>query len=105
MTASETIQSQDYAQAVAAIIAVMPPERAEQVYEFARFLQARKAAPSPIGEEIDDWRNDSEDQMQAEDAIWDAAYARHKDNFPALRETARAVSEAGATEYDRMLVG
>jgi hypothetical protein len=102
MATQQMQRSQEYAQAVAAIMAAMPPERAEQVYDFARFLQARKARPAPIAEDADEWLNDSEEQMQAEDAVWEATYARHKDKFVTLREAARAEIEAGATEemYD-----
>lgn len=81
MATRQMQRSQEYAQAVAAIIAGMPPERAEQVYDLALFLQTRKAAPSSI----------------AEDAVWEATYARHKDKFLTLRAAARAEIEAGAT--------
>ena len=40
----------------------------------------------------------TEEQMQAEDALWDAAYARHRDEFAALAEAAQAEIEAGATQ-------
>jgi len=97
MATQEMQRSQEYAQAVAAIMTAMPPERAEQVYDFARFMQARKAAPSPISEDTDDWLNDSEEQMQAEDAEWEAVYNRHEDRFLMLRGTARAEIDAGAS--------
>lgn len=98
MTTQEIFQSQKYAQAVAAIMAAMPPDRAEQVYDFARFLQARQPAPSPITEDIDEWLYDSEEQMQAEDAVWKAFYSRHQDRLLTLREAARAEIDSGATE-------
>jgi hypothetical protein len=80
----------------------LPREYSVLNYDFARFLQARKARPAPIAEDADEWLNDSEEQMQAEDAVWEATYARHKDKFVTLREAARAEIEAGATEemYD-----
>jgi len=53
--------------------------------------------PSPIGEGPDDWLNDSEEQMQAEDAAWEEVYNRHKDKFLTLRATARAEIDAGAS--------
>ncbi len=76
----------------------LPREYSVLNYDFARFLQARKARPAPIAEDADEWLNDSEEQMQAEDAAREAAYARHKDEFLTLRETARAEIDAGATE-------
>ena len=98
MLTKESRRSQDYARATAAIIKAMPIERAAQVYDFARFLQAQPAGPSPIAEDPDAWLNDSEEQMQAEDAAWDAAYARHREKFASLRETAHGEIEAGATQ-------
>ena len=98
MLTKESRRSQDYASATAAIIKAMPIERAAQVYDFARFLQAQPVGPSPIAEDPDAWLNVSEEQMQAEDATSDAAYARHREKFAALRETARDEIEAGATQ-------
>lgn len=98
MIRQEFLLSRDYAQAAAAIIAAMPLEQAAQVYDFARFLQAQGAAISPIGQSTDDWLQDSEDQMQAEDMVWDAFYARHGDRLLALREAARYEIDAGVTE-------
>lgn len=39
------------------------------VYNFARFVQGGKSAPLPIAEDTEDWLKDSEEQMQAEDAV------------------------------------
>ncbi len=47
--------------------------------------------------QLDDWLNDSEEQLQAEDALWDVAYARHGDKFAALAQAARDEIAAGAT--------
>jgi hypothetical protein len=70
----------------------MPLERAAQVYDFARFLQEQPAGLSPISADPDAWLDDSEEQMQAEDEMWDAAYSRHREQFAAVRETALGVS-------------
>ncbi len=89
----------DYAKAIAALVATMPIERAVQVYEFVRFLHTQPAYPSPLDIDDDDgWMDDSEEQMQTEDALWDAAYTRHPDKFAALAETARAEIAAGVTQ-------
>lgn len=45
-----------------------------------------------------DWLNDSEEQMQAEDALWDASRKRHRDRFSAVAAAARAEIDAGATQ-------
>jgi hypothetical protein len=89
--ARAAIQPVDYAQAIAKLVAKMSVERAAQVYDFACFLQTRS------GRDDDDWLNDSEEQMQAEDTLWDAASARHSDKFAALAQAARAEIEAGPT--------
>ena len=47
--------------------------------------------------EDDDWLEDSEEQLQAEDAVWEATYARHRDKFHVLAEEARAEIAAGDT--------
>lgn len=45
----------------------------------------------------DDWLNDSAEQLQAEDALWGAANARHGDRFAVLAQAAREEIAAGAT--------
>lgn len=87
----------DYARAIAKLVAEMSVERAAQVYDLARFLQARPAH-TQLGEHDDDWLNDTEEQIQAEDALWDAAYVRQGDKFATLREAAHAEIEAGTTQ-------
>ncbi len=62
-------QSADYAEAIATLVADMPLERAAQVYDFARFIQSQPAHPSSTVLADMDWLNDSEEQMQAEDAL------------------------------------
>jgi hypothetical protein len=89
MLTKESRGPKDYARATAAIVRGMSLERAAQVYDFARFLKTQPAGPSPIPGVPDAWLNDSEEQMQAEDALWNAAYARHREEFSTLRETAR----------------
>lgn len=98
MQTGQQLQSVDYANAVAALVADMSPERAAQVYDFVRFLQRQHTYPSPIIAEEDDWLDDSEEQMQAEDAVWEAAQVRHRDKFASLIAAARAEIDAGTTE-------
>jgi|SRR4051794_23370986 hypothetical protein len=87
----------DYANAVAVLVAKLPLERAAQVYDFVRFLQSQSTDPStPLKEE--DWLNDTEDQMQAEDALWEAMKARDRDKFSALARAALAEIEADTTQ-------
>lgn len=98
MQTAQQLQPVDYANAVAALVADMPLERAAQVYDFVRFLQHQSAYPSPITPEEDNWLDATEEQMQAEDALWEAAQARHRGKFASLAAAARAEIDAGATE-------
>jgi len=93
MQTQTATQSVDYARVVAELVAAMSIERAAQVYDFVCFLQTR-----PVDRGDDDWLNDTEEQMQAEDALWDAAYARHGDKFDALAKAAQAEIDAGETQ-------
>ncbi len=74
----------------------MPLERAAQVYDFVRFLQSHPVYPPPIAGDDDDWLNDREEQMQAEDALWDAAQTRHQHKLSALAAAARTQIDGGA---------
>ena len=89
MSKQITHQSADYAQVIAKLVTKMSVEQAAQVYDFVRFLRLRPAPVQPTIEE-EAWLYDDEDQMQAEDALWDAAFDRHQDQFEALAEAARA---------------
>ncbi len=93
-----TIRSIDYARTIAKLVEKMPAERAAQVYDFARFLKTQPAHTQLVDRDDDDWLNDTEEQMQAEDALWDATYARHRDEFAVLAESARTEIETGATQ-------
>lgn len=93
-----THQPADYAQAIAKLVAKMTVEQAAQVYDFVRFLRSQPAHTPPVIEDDDDWLNDSEEQMQAEDALWDATYSRHQDKFKALAEAARDEMAADTTQ-------
>lgn len=45
-----------------------------------------------------DWLNDSEEQLQVEDVLWKAAYARHQERFTALATAARAEIAVGVPQ-------
>lgn len=98
MQTGQQFQSSDYATAVATFVADMSPERAAQVYDFVRFLQRQPNFPSPITSQEDQWLDDSEEQMQAEDALWEAAQIRHGDKFASLIAIARVEIAGGATD-------
>ena len=92
----------DYSQEVAKLVAKMPTSQAAQVYDFVCFLQTRPVHTAFVehqhDDDDDDWLNDTEEQMQAEEALWDAAYTRHHNQFDALAEAALAEISAGTTQ-------
>jgi len=90
-------RSMQYARAIVRVVAHLPAERAAEVYDFACFLQTRSGPGQGADEVCMDWLHDSEEQMQAEDALWEAACDRHQDAFSALAEAARAEMKAGTT--------
>lgn len=97
MSIQSTERSRTYAEAVAEVVAVLPPARAAQVYDFARFLQEQpNASPVAPGND-DDWLSDSEEQLQAEDAQWAAFYEQRGAQFSQLRERARHEIASGET--------
>ena len=51
----------------------LPADKLAVGYDFIAFIQARAEA------DADDWLNDSEETMAAEDALWDAVAAQHAD--------------------------
>ena len=98
MQTEQELQPTDYARAVAALVAELSLERAAQVYDFVRFLQSQPSGSLPTLSTEEDWLNDSEEQMQIEDALWAAVQARHHDKFTALAAAARGEIDANKTE-------
>ena len=98
MPTKKPVSPKELASATAAIVAAMPLEQAAQVYDFARFLRAQPAPPVTGNEGVDDWLNDSEEDLLAEDAVWEAVYEQNRNTFLALRESAQAEIERGETE-------
>jgi len=98
MSTQSTERSHAYAEAVAEVVAILPPARAAQVYDFARFLQAQSVASPPSPGDDDDWLNDPEEQLLAEDAQWAAFYEQRADQFLQLRERARREIASGETQ-------
>ena len=98
MQKSHAPDSSDYAKAITTLVTAMPVERAAEVYDFARFLRSRVTPLVSLDLDDDDWLDDSEEQMQAEDALWEAASNRQRDQFAALADAARAEIAAGTTQ-------
>jgi len=74
----------------------LPADKLAVAYDFMAFIQARADAGA------DDWLNDSEEAMAAEDALWEQArapsfVAESQTVYSPLRAAALAEIEAGAT--------
>jgi len=92
-------ESIDYAQEITRIVNGMPMREVAQVYEFVVSLQTQSQAHTPWKEEDDEnWLNDSEEDMLAEDALWDEMLARNADMFDALAKSADIEIETGLTQ-------
>ena len=96
MPTTALTQSTDYVAALVRLVTKMPPERAAQVYDFARFLQTQPARTDLV--EDDDWLNDTEEQLQAEDAAWADALHQPSNQFEMLLDAARSEVKAGITQ-------
>lgn len=92
-------QPVDYAKAITVLVAQMPLERAVQVYEYVRFWESQPSYPPPIvSDDEADWLNDSEEELQAEGASWEAIAVGYHEKFAALAVAARAEISAGTTQ-------
>jgi hypothetical protein len=70
----------------------LPPQRAVQVLDFARWLRTQSESDEWLVEEF------TEDNAQAEDARWDQFYAQNRDTFRAMAREAVEQYEAGETQ-------
>ncbi len=80
----------DYEGAIVTLIRELSTERAAQLYDFARFLleESRSVAEFPFTEDRED--DISEEELAAEDTVWEKSMARHADRFAALKAQAKA---------------
>ncbi len=93
MMKPDAVFSHDYEQALIDIVRVLPPNRAEQLVEFARFLEGQILADAMFGEE-------TAEEVEADNARWDALL--DSDESQALLEKmaseALAAHRAGLTK-------
>lgn len=61
----DTTLNPDYERALMDIVRALPPDRAEQLIDFARFLEAQN-----LSEEL--FPDDQTDEIEADNARWDA---------------------------------
>ncbi len=89
----------DYKTEIVTVIEELPPERAAQLYNFARFLleETRWADQAPAIEypEMEDSLSDAE--LADEDALWEANMSRHTEKFAMLKAQAKTEVKAQKT--------
>jgi hypothetical protein len=85
----------DCENAIVTVVRELPAERKVQLYNFARFL-LEKSRPADQPVMVEDMDGDiSNEDLVAEDALWEAAMIRHADQFAALKPQAKAEVRAG----------
>lgn len=90
----------NYENAITELVRQLPDDRAAQLYDFARFLLAEVGDKGEFTEEADENLDDlpGDEELAAEDALWEADMARHADRFAALKAQAKADVRAKRTE-------
>lgn len=73
-------------------VAGLPPHRAAQVLDFARWMRTQADADEQSAEDI------TPQELAAEDAAWDQVYLENRDMFRAMAREALEEYEAGETE-------
>ncbi len=69
----------------------LPPQRVDQVLDFARWLQTQPAPEEVESEEI------TEAELDAEEAAWQRTYLANREEFRAMARQAVADLDAGET--------
>jgi hypothetical protein len=99
VTAKTESASVDYIHEIARIVNEMPLREVAQVYEFVVSLQTQSETSLFLSKEDDEgWLSDSEEDLLAEDHLWDEMLARHADVFDALASAAEMEIKAGLTQ-------
>lgn len=79
----------DYTQLIVALVRNLPADRAKQLYDFARFLLAESRSPTLA---------ETEEEIAADEALWDAQFAATDDDkLAALVASVEAEIKAGKT--------
>ena len=74
----------------------LPPQRAVQVLDFARWLRTQPESEEWLVDDV------TEDDLQAEDAHWDQFYAQNRDTFRAMAR--EAVEQYAGGEAQEMTI-
>jgi hypothetical protein len=93
-TESLTLNSSNVTRAqILELIETLPMERLQSVYDFVLFLKTR-----PLAYLEEDIFGESEEEIQADEAKWEAQFAVNRDKLRALAEEATAEYRAGKTK-------
>ena len=93
MMKPDVVFSQDYEQTLIEIVRVLPPNRAEQLVDFARFLEGQLLAEEVFDEE-------TATDIEADDAKWDTLLESDEGQalLDKLADEALAAHRAGLTK-------
>lgn len=94
---TQAIVAQNYEQLLVNIVRALPPNRAEQLVDFARFLEAQR-----IGEEL--MEGETLAEIEADNARWDALLASDKSQMLLEKMAKEAQIEYRATRQTVTIV-
>ena len=83
---------------ILALIASMNNKQLSLWYDIGRTIQARLASATPNQNVDDDWLNDTEEQIAAEDKLWDATTAQFADKLEKIAAHINANIRLGHTQ-------
>ena len=92
MTTQFTGLQVGFEEALLGAVRGLPPQRAVQVLDFARWLRTQSESDEWLVEDV------TGDDLQAEDAHWDQFYAQNRHTFRAMAREAVEQYEAGETQ-------
>ena len=82
----------EYEQALVKIVRELPVDRVAQILDYARYIQSRTAEESAL---LDD---ETEEEILADEAYWDAQFAATQDGLEKAADRVRADISAGNTK-------
>lgn len=81
-------------QEVVDVVMALPEDRLVSVYDFARFIQSRPAALTPV----DDIFGQTEDEIRSDQEQWEQQFAASREQLRAMAREAAAEYRAGQSE-------
>ena len=81
-----------YEQALIRIVRALPVERVMQILDFARYIQSQAIEDLSVLDE-----DETEEQVLADEAEWDAQFAATQDGLKKMADKVRADIRAGRT--------